>query len=214
MNRLAKLFYLITVYLFFYLPIAIVAIYSFNQSKYSLAWQGFTTGWYAQLFHDSNLLIVATHSLTIAVLASTSAALIGAVAAVSLYRYQFLGKQMLHGLIFTLIIIPDIVMGIALLILYNLLGLPLGFWTLLLSHITFCIPFVAVTVYGRVTTLNKSIFEAARDLGARDIIIFLKIILPLLRPAIIAGWLLSFTLSLDDVIISYFVTGPTYEILP
>ena len=105
-------------------------------------------------------------------------------------------------------------MAISLLLLYSFIKIPLGFWTLLLAHITLCIPFVAVTVYARATTLDTDIFEAAMDLGATDFTIFRKIIVPLLAPAIISGWLLSFTLSLDDVMISYFVTGPTFDILP
>ena len=105
-------------------------------------------------------------------------------------------------------------MAISLLLLYTLIKLPLGFWTLLLSHITLCMPYVTVVIYGRITSQDKYIFEAAKDLGASDFMIFRRIIIPLLWPAILAGWLLSFTLSLDDVIISYFVTGPSYEILP
>jgi spermidine/putrescine transport system permease protein len=110
--------------------------------------------------------------------------------------------------------LPEIVMGISLLLLYSLLQIPLGFWSLLLAHTALCMPFVAVTVYSRITTLDRTIFEAAKDLGATDITIFSKIVIPLLLPGIIAGWLLSFTLSMDDVITSYFVSGPNYEILP
>jgi len=131
-----------------------------------------------------------------------------------LFRYRFFGKKILHALIFILILSPEIVMAISLLLMYSFLKVPLGFWTLLLAHTTLCIPFVAVTVYSRVTTLDTDIFEAAMDLGATDFTIFRKIIIPLLLPAIVSGWLLSFTLSLDDVIISYFVSGPTFDILP
>lgn len=209
-----KRLYLSSVYLFFYLPIFVVIIYSFNQSNFSLLWHGFTFHWYYKLFHDQEIFVVIMHSLTIGILASTIATIIGTLAAVSLFRYRFSGKNILHGLLFILIILPDIVMGISLLILYNALDLPLGFWSLLLAHITFCIPFVAITVYARATTLNHDVFEAAKDLGANDFTIFRKIVIPLLAPAIIAGWLLSFTLSIDDVVISYFVSGPNYEILP
>lgn len=206
--------YLGLVYLFFYLPIAIVILYSFNNSKVSLLWHGFTLKWYKILFHDQSIFVVALHSLTIAILASTIATIIGTITAVSLFRYRFFGRQLLHGLLFILIVLPDIVMGISLLILYNSFKIPLGFWSLLLAHITFCIPFVAVTVYSRIITLNRDILEAAKDLGASDLTIFSKILAPLLLSSIIAGWLLSFTLSIDDVIISYFVSGPSYEILP
>jgi spermidine/putrescine transport system permease protein len=192
----------------------LLIIYSFNNSTYSLLWHGFTLDWYKQLGDDSDLTVVALHSLEVGVLAASFATLIGTIAATCLYRYRFFGKHLLHGLLFVLIVSPDIVMGISLLILFFLLHMRLGFWTLLLSHITFCIPFVAVTVYSRLTGLDKNIFEAARDLGATDFMSFRRIIIPMLWPAILAGWLLSFTLSLDDVIISFFVTGPDFQILP
>lgn len=214
MNRLTKYSYLSAIYLFFYFPIAVLIVYSFNNSAYSLLWHGFTWDWYHQLLNDTNLIVVAIHSLLVGVLAASFATVIGTLAAVCLYRYQFFGKQILHGLTFVLIVSPDIVMGISLLILFSTLKVELGFWTLLLSHITFCIPFVTVTVYSRITSLDKNIFEAARDLGADDFMTVRRIIVPLLWPAILAGWLLSFTLSLDDVIISFFVTGPDFQILP
>ncbi|HEY2566990.1 MAG TPA: spermidine/putrescine ABC transporter permease PotC [Candidatus Aquirickettsiella sp.] len=214
MNRLARFSYLAVIYCFFYFPIILLIIYSFNNSTYSLLWHGFTLDWYKQLGDDSDLTVVALHSLEVGVLAASFATLIGTIAATCLYRYRFFGKHLLHGLLFVLIVSPDIVMGISLLILFFLLHMRLGFWTLLLSHITFCIPFVAVTVYSRLTGLDKNIFEAARDLGATDFMSFRRIIIPMLWPAILAGWLLSFTLSLDDVIISFFVTGPDFQILP
>lgn len=214
MNRLSKLTYLAAIYLFFYFPIAVLIVFSFNDSQFSFLWHGFTLSWYQQLFADTDLQVVALHSLVIGVLAATFATVLGTVTAVSLYRYQFYGRQLLHSLIFILIVSPDIVMGISLLILFSTLKISLGFWTLLFSHITFCMPFVAVTVYSRITGLDKNIFEAARDLGATDFTTFKRVIIPLLWPAILVGWLLSFTLSLDDVIISFFVTGPNFNILP
>lgn len=206
--------YLGLIYLFFYLPIAILIIYSFNNSQFSLLWHGFTFTWYHQLWHDSHLWLAALNSLIVGVLAASLAACIGTLAAVCLYRYRFFGKKLLHGLVFILIISPDIVMGTSLLILYNTIKLPLGFLSLLFAHVTFCIPFVTVTVFSRLSSIDKNIFEAAKDLGANDLTVFLRIIVPLLLPAILAGWLLSFALSVDDVIISYFVTGPSFQILP
>jgi spermidine/putrescine transport system permease protein len=214
MEKLTKYIYATFVYLFLYLPICVVIIFSFNNSSRSLIWKGFTTAWYYELFQDSDTLTVAGHSLIIGILVASLATIIGTITAVSLFRYRFFGKKLLHGLLLIMIITPEIVMGISLLLLYSAIKLPLGFWSLLLAHTTLCIPFVSVTIYSRITTLDRTIFEAARDLGASDLIIFSKIIVPLLLPAIIAGWLLSFTLSLDDVIISYFVSGPTFEILP
>ena len=214
MNRLAKFSYLTVIYCFFYFPIILLVVYSFNNSTYSLLWHGFTLDWYKQLGDDTDLAVVALHSLEVGVLAASLATFIGTIAATCLYRYRFFGKNLLHGLLFVLIVSPDIVMGISLLILFFLLKMRLGFWSLLLSHITFCIPFVAVTVYSRLSGLDKNVFEAARDLGANYFMSFRRIIIPMLWPAILAGWLLSFTLSLDDVIISFFVTGPDFQILP
>lgn len=213
-KNLPMISYLTLIYLFFYIPIIILIIYSFNDAQYSLLWRGFSLRWYNELFADTDLWIAVWHSLVLGIFAATIAMCIGSLAAISLYRYVFRGQQLLYGLIFILILSPDIVMGISLLILFSLFKISLGFWSLLLAHITFCIPFVVVTVYSRITSFDEYIFEAAKDLGANDIIIFTRIILPLLWPAMLAGWLLSFTLSVDDVIISYFVTGPGFEILP
>lgn len=214
MNKFAKNFYASVVYAFLYLPILVVILFSFNNAKRSMIWKGFSLEWYKALFNNSAILQVAMNSIVLGILAATIATFIGTLIAVSLFRYRFFGRKMIHGLILILILTPEIVMAISLLILYNFFKIPLGFWSLLLAHTTLCIPFVAVTLYSRISTLNKDIFEAALDLGASDFTIFDKIIIPLLSPAIISGWLLSFTLSLDDVIISYFVSGPTFNILP
>lgn len=206
--------YFSAIYLFFYLPIVILIVYSFNQAQYSLVWAGFTWRWYQVLFADSNLWVAAWHSVILGVSASTVATIIGTLAAVSLYRYRFLGRRLQYSLIFILILSPDIVMGISLLILFSMLSVFLGFWSLFCAHVTLCLPFVVVTVYSRVVSFDNDIFEAAKDLGATDFTIFRRIVLPLLWPAVLSAWLLSFTLSLDDVIISYFVAGPQFEILP
>jgi spermidine/putrescine transport system permease protein len=212
--RLPVTTYLTAVYLFFYIPILVLIIYSFNTAQYSLVWHGFSWRWYQELFSDADLWIAVMHSLILGISAATIAMAIGGLTAISLYRYQFFGRRLLYGSIFILILSPDIVMGISLLILFSLLNVTLGFWSLLLAHITFCIPFVVVTVYSRIVSFDQFIFEAAKDLGAKDSAILSRIILPLLWPALFAGWLLSFTLSIDDVIISYFVAGPDFEILP
>ncbi len=179
-----------------------------------MVWNGFTLKWYHDLFQDTALLQVTWHSLVLGILAATIATIIGTLISVSLFRYRFFGKKIIHGLIFVLILTPEIVTSISLLLLYSFTKIPLGFWTLLLAHTALCVPFVAITVHSRITTLDRHIFEAAMDLGAGDFTIFTKIIIPLLFPAIAAGWLLSFTLSLDDIITSYFVSGPSFDILP
>jgi len=214
MNRISQSAYLFAVYLFLYAPILVLIAYSFNDSSYSLVWHQFTFKWYRSLLENTDLQIVALHSLLVGVLAATGATILGTLTAICLYRYKFFGKKILHALIFILIVSPDIVIGISLLILFSTLKITLGFWTLLLSHMTFCIPFVAVTVYSRLAGEDKNIFEAAKDLGATETVILRRVLLPLLSPAILAGWLLSFTLSMDDVMISFFVTGPEFDILP
>lgn len=206
--------YLSFIYLFLYLPIIILIVYSFNNTQYSLLWHGFTWRWYVELFSDSDLWISTWHSFALGVSAASMATIIGLLAAILLYRYRFPGRGFLNSLVFVAILSPEIVMGASLLILFTLLSLPLGFFSLLIAHITLCIPFVIVTIYSRLVSFDKNIFEAAKDLGATDWLIFRRIILPLLWPAIFAGWLLSFTLSIDDVIISYFVSGPEFQILP
>ncbi len=206
--------YLTLIYLFFYIPIIILIVYSFNKSKYSLLWHGFTWRWYVELFSDSDLWLSTWHSFVLGLFSATIATFIGLLAAVCLYRYRFFGHNFLNSLVFILILSPEIVTGAALLILFTSIHLHLGFISLLLAHISFCLPFVVVTVFSRLVSFDKNIFEAAKDLGANDWLIFARIIVPLLWPALFAAWLLSFTLSLDDVIISYFVAGPEFQILP
>ena len=167
MNKFTKYFYTICVYIFLYLPIAIVIVFSFNNSMHSLVWQGFTCQWYAALFSDDALLRVVWHSLVLGIVTATIATIIGTLSSVCLFRYRFFGKKILHALIFILILTPEIVMAISLLLLYSFLKIPLGFWTLLFAHTALCVPFVAVTVYSRIADLNTDIFEAAMDLVFR-----------------------------------------------
>lgn len=214
MKHLGKYLYLGTLYAFLYLPILVVIWFSFNNAEHSLLWHSFTWKWYGLLFDDYDLAVAASHSMLVGVIAASFTTLIGTFAAVSLASYQFKGKKVLNQMLFMLIIIPDLVLGISLLLLFQALKIPAGFWTLLIAHITFCIPFSSITISGRMNLLNKNLIEAARDLGATDFTIFRRIIVPLLWPSIVASWLLSFTLSLDDVVISYFVVGPDFKILP
>jgi len=213
-STLLKKGYLNLVYLFLYLPIIVVICFSFNNASHSLLWHGFTFRWYAELFHDQNIGLVTLHSLVIGILAATVATLFGMIGSVALFRYRFLGKKLINALILVLIIVPDLVLGIALLLLFSLTHFPLGFWSLLLAHISFCIPFACITIGSRIVTFDKHLIEASKDLGASERILYSRILIPLLLPALIAAWLLCFTLSIDDVIISYFVSGPNYQILP
>lgn len=214
MNKSIKIIYLALVFLFLYFPIAVLVLFSFNHTSFSGLWHGFTWHWYQQLLRDSGLQLIAFHSLSLAILASSLAVLIGVFAAVAIFKYTFTVRKAMHFSLLAMIIIPDLLLGIALLLLFHYLHMPLGFFSLLIAHITFCVPFVFVLVYARLNSLDSNLFEAARDLGALDVFIFKKVLLPLLMPAIIAAWLLSFTMSLDDVVISFFVSGPSYQILP
>ncbi|MFT5760572.1 MAG: spermidine/putrescine transport system permease protein [Alteromonadaceae bacterium] len=207
-------FILLSVYVYLYTPIIILIANSFNASKYGLKWNGFTTKWYELLASNDTLLQAAFNSITIAIFASSIAVAIGALGAVALFKHNFKGKKIISGLLFVVMMSPDIVMAISLLALFIILGLNLGFATLLISHITFCIPFVVITVYSRLSHFDNAILDAGKDLGATEATIFKRIILPIAKPAIIASWLLCFTLSLDDVIVSSFVTGPSFEVLP
>ncbi|EEZ00040.1 spermidine/putrescine ABC transporter permease PotC [Vibrio mimicus] len=214
MGRSIRFSFMSLVYLFLYLPIIVLIANSFNENKFGIKWGGFTTKWYHALMNNDSLMQAAWHSINVAVFSATAATLIGSLTAVALFRYQFKGKKVVSGMLFVVMMSPDIVMAISLLALFLVMGAKLGFFTLLIAHITFCLPFVVVTVYSRLNGFDVKMLEAAKDLGAGEWVILKKIILPLAKPAVAAGWLLSFTLSLDDVIISSFVTGPTYEILP
>lgn len=214
MNRLVRNSYLGMIYLFLYVPIIVVVCFSFNDSQYSLLWHGFSLRWYQVLFNDVDMGIVVLHSLLLGISAATIGTLLGLVAAINLYRYRFAGKKIMSLMIFLMIILPDLVFGISLLLLYGVSSFPLGFFSLLIAHITFCLPFACVTISNQLRQLDPYMMEAARDLGASEWCIYTRVILPLVKPALIASWLLGFTLSIDDVVISYFVSGPNFEILP
>ena len=202
------------IYILLYLPITVLIVYSFNNSKYSIEWKGFTTIWYENLISFDSLLEAAWHSVSVAFVSASIATVLGTLGALALFRYDFSGKKLMQSLVYVLIMSPEIVMGISFLMLFVFISLPLGFATLLIAHVTFCLPFVIVTVMARLNGFDKNIIEAAKDLGASEFVTFINIILPNIIPAIVAGFLLSLTLSFDDVIISFFVTGPDYEILP
>lgn len=214
MGRSIRFSFMALVYSFLYLPIIVLIANSFNANKFGMKWGGFTTKWYEALVNNDSLMQAAWHSLNIAIFSATAATIIGSLTAVALFRYRFRGKGAVNTMLFIVMMSPDIVMAISLLALFLVMGVQLGFFTLLVAHITFCLPFVVVTVYSRLNGFDVKMLEAAKDLGASEWTILKQIILPLAKPAVAAGWLLSFTLSLDDVIISSFVTGPTYEILP
>lgn len=214
MGRILRSLFMLVVYAYLYIPIFILVGNSFNADRYGLSWKGFSWNWYERLFTNDTLIQAAIHSVVIAFVSATLATIIGGLTAIALYRYKFRGKQAVSGMLFVVMMSPDIVMAVSLLALFMIVGISLGFWSLLLAHITFCLPYVVVSVFSRLKGFDVRMLEAARDLGASEVTILRKIILPLALPAIISGWLLSFTLSLDDVVVSSFVSGASYEILP
>lgn len=214
MSRIFRNTFMVAVYAYLYIPIIILVTNSFNMDRYGLHWKGFSWKWYERLFNNDTLIQAAIHSVTIAFFAATFATIIGGLTAIALYRYRFYGKQAVNGMLFIVMMSPDIVMAVSLLALFMIASIALGFWSLLLAHITFCLPYVVVTVLSRLKGFDSKMLEAAKDLGASEPTILAKIILPLALPAVVSGWLLSFTISLDDVVVSSFVSGVSYEILP
>ncbi len=206
--------YMTLIFTLLYVPILVLIGISFNDSRNPFLWGGFSLRWYDKLLGNANLMDAALNTLWLGVTAATLATLIGTLTATALYRYRFRGKPLLNGMLFTVMMMPDIVMAIAFLALFIALGIQLGYFSLLVSHATFCLPFVVITVYSRLSGINPQLLEAARDLGASEARAVWHVLVPALMPAIASGWLLSFTLSLDDVVISTFVTGPTFEVLP
>ncbi len=211
---LTRILYFSGIFFYLYLPIAILVVNSFNQNRYGFTWDGFTFKWFAAMLENHSLMVAAGHSLIIALFSATLATAIGALTAIAVNRYRFPGKNLLKGTTITLMLAPDIILAIGFLVLFISVGISLGFWSLLLAHITFCLPFAIMTTVGRLQDFDPYIMDAARDLGASEKNIILLILMPMIRPALISSWLLSFTLSLDDVIISSFVTGPGYDVLP
>jgi len=205
---------LILVLAFFYLPIGFLVLNSFNPSRYASQWSGFSTRWYERLADRPDLVAALGHSLEIATASSLAAMLLGTTAAFTLHRYKS-RLQEAHRLFVTLpLMLPDILMGMGLLLLFLSLGLPLGFLTIALAHTTFCLGYVALVVEARLQDFDFGLVEAARDLGATRTRAFLKVTLPLVAPGVIAGGLLAFTLSIDDYVITYFVKGPGSDTLP
>jgi putrescine transport system permease protein len=216
--RKASLFNVTSVALglaFLYLPIAILVIYSFNASRLVTIWGGWSTRWYVALWHDQAMLDAAWASLRIAALSATAASVLGTLAAVVLVRAgRFCGRTMFSGLVYAPLVMPEVIIGLSLLLLFVALDLDRGFWTVAIAHTTLTLSFVTVVVQSRLLTFDRSLEEAAMDLGCPPLKTFLTITLPLIFPAIAAGWMLAFTLSFDDLVIASFSTGPGATTLP
>lgn len=201
----------IAVYAFLYLPLAIVVLFSFNDSNLNAEWVGFTLKWYVMLFNDEVMLEAAMHTLLIGLVTCVVATVLGTLAGYAMYKWRL---RLLPVLVLTPIAIPEILMGVSLLIFFVMLDMTLGLVSITLSHIAFCIGFVAIVVRSRLQGMDESLVEAARDLGASPAMAFRKITLPLIMPGIIAGALMAFTLSIDDFVISFFTAGVGSNTLP
>jgi len=199
------------VYLFLFLPISVVVVNSFNATttKPYMSWKGFTLDWYTKIWSNTSLLEAFGNTMIIAIVSTVLATIIGTLGAIGMYKYKFKGKSIIDGLLYIPVVIPEIVLGIALLTIFAKVNIPRGMLTLILSHVTFCVPFVIFNVRARLSGYDNSIEEASMDLGANRLVTFFNITLPVLAPGIFGGALLAFTLSIDDVIISYFVYGQT-----
>jgi putrescine transport system permease protein len=216
--RKASLFNVTSVALglaFLYLPIAILVIYSFNASRLVTVWGGWSTRWYVALWHDAAMLDAAWTSLRIAALSATAASVLGTLGAVVLVRAgRFWGRTLFSGLVYAPLVMPEVIIGLSLLLLFVALDLDRGFWTVAIAHTTLTLSFVTVVVQSRLLSFDRSLEEAAMDLGCPPFKTFLTVTLPLIFPAIAAGWMLAFTLSFDDLVIASFSTGPGATTLP
>ena len=206
--------YAVLVYAFIYTPIAVMVVFSFNDQKINYYWKGFTLKWYEKLFTDSSVVEYLWNSLFIAVAATVISVIIGTIGAVGLIRFEFRLKKLVNNSLYIPIVIPEIVLGLSLLMLFEFVHLPLGFTAIILAHVTFCVPFVIIIMRGRLAGMDLSVEEASMDLGANRPVTFFRVTLPMLLPGILSGAFMSFTLSIDDVIISNFVSGPYSTTLP
>jgi spermidine/putrescine transport system permease protein len=198
-------------YAFLYVPLFIVVVYSFNDSRLNAEWVGFTFDWYDKLFHNQDMLLAAGNSLLIGLTASAVSTVLGTMAGLAMYRYR---PRLLSILVLAPIAIPEILMGVSLLIFFVLLNLTLGLVSVALAHIAFCIGFVAIVVRSRLAGMDESLTEAARDCGASPLNAFRYVTLPLIMPGVIAGALMAFTLSIDDFVITFFTAGAGTVTLP
>ncbi len=213
MNRRSPWLWLASLfaYAFLYAPLVIVVAYSFNDSRLNAEWVGFTFDWYQKLFHNEKMLTAARNSLVIGLTSSVVSTLFGTMAGFAMYRYRI---RMLPFLILAPIAIPEILMGVSLLIFFVMLNITLGMGSIILSHIAFCIGFVAIVVRSRLAGMDEGLIEAARDLGATPWLAFRLVTLPLIMPGVVAGALMAFTLSIDDFVITFFTAGVGSSTLP
>lgn len=206
--------YTFLVFLFLYLPIAVLIVFSFNQSKSRSNFTGFTLDWYLQLFSNETILKSLANTLLVAAVASVAATIIGTAAAIGIYHMKKRARGLIMNVTYLPIINPEIVTGVSLMLLFGFVNLRLGYATLILSHITFCIPYVILSVLPKLRQMGKHLFEAALDLGCSPWQAYCKVVLPEIMPGVVTGFLMALTYSIDDFIISYFTHGPSAQTLP
>ena len=209
----AKKFYVFLIFLFLYAPIVTLIVLSFNASRTRAKWGGFTTRWYVSLFRNDAIMNALLNTLTIALIASLTATVIGTIACIAIINMKKKSRAIWMGITNIPMLNADIVTGISLMLLFLSLGLKFGYGTILLSHITFCIPYVILSVMPRMKQFNTSTFEAALDLGAGPVYSFFKVVLPDILPSVLSGFLMAFTMSLDDFIITHFTKGAGVDTL-
>ena len=218
MNATLSRFNIVSIVLgftFLYLPIVLLVIYSFNESRLVTVWAGFSTKWYVELFSNQGLLDAAWVTARVAFISASVATVLGTFAALALTRYtRFRGRTLFTGMVFAPLVMPEVITGLSLLLLFVAIGLDRGFMTVTLAHITFSMCFVAVVVQSRLLSFDRSLEEAAMDLGASPATTFFQVTLPVIAPAVVSGWMLAFTLSLDDLVIASFTSGPGATTLP
>ena len=202
------------IFLFLYIPIIVVILFSFNTSKMNIVFEGFTIQWYESFFRNRTLMDALINSLIIAVASTVVSVIVGTIGAVGMGKYDYKGKKLVNILLYVPIVIPEIVLGVSMLALFSLIKMEMGLFTMTLAHITFCIPFVVLSVRASLSGLDASLEEASMDLGANHFKTFMNVTLPLIIPGVISGATLSMSLSIDDVIISFFVCGPGSQTLP
>jgi putrescine transport system permease protein len=200
---------------FLYIPMVILVIYSFNDSRLVTVWGGWSTRWYRELLNDSEMLDAAWITVRVGLLSATLATILGTMAALALVRFtRFRGRLLFSGMVYAPLVMPEVITGLSLLLLFVAINFERGFWTITLAHATFTMCFAAVVVQSRLVAFDRSLEEAAMDLGCPPLKTFFTITLPIILPAIVSAWMLAFTLSLDDLVIASFTTGPGASTLP
>ncbi|KKY02470.1 spermidine/putrescine ABC transporter permease [Paraclostridium benzoelyticum] len=207
LKKLASNIYLTLVFLFLYAPIMALAVFSFNDSKSMAHWNGFTFKWYKQLIHNDSIMNALYYTLLVAIISSIIATIVGTISAIGIHKMRGKRRKLILNINYLPVLNPDIVTAVALMSLYVFLKLEFGFTTMLLSHIMFSIPYVVLSVLPKIKQLPQNIEEAAMDLGATPMYALRKVVLPQIKPGIISGFLIAFTMSIDDFIISFFNTG-------